>query len=59
MKTIIFFCIFLLVVLSTMAFTTKSSDEYLECLSKELYKECNEGINTCGKELKDGKQARE
>lgn len=40
--------------MSAVAFTPKSSDEYLECLSKKLYKECNKGINTCGKELKDG-----
>ena len=54
MKKIIFFLILSLLVLSNIGSATQSSEEYIGCLSKKLYKECDKGINTCGKDLEDG-----
>lgn len=47
MKKIIFFLILVLLLSSIIVFATKSSDEFLKCVSKEIYKKCDMGISIC------------
>ena len=47
MKKILFFSIFVLLILSMIVFATQSSDEYLQCVSKEIYKKCDMGMSIC------------